>query len=600
MASTAGPGPASAACPVCGLPVAGQAECAECQWTLRTPRRLGSVSAGAREEFTGRLEQARHRLDVGVAAVASPDPLRFAALIRGGPPDDAEWQNARQAAESATNGALSDEDLRATLTEAIAAVTEDTSISVVEIDDLGIGIAKVGLDGFGSPLVERPAAAKPWGELLPMLAEESDQCAFQLAGRYARLDRAALWDALDRATAVVGDGHAFVVCRPAGWPVLDRAAELIGRRCRGGRLAVRPVPGGGSLAELVDDVAATAPLRRHYRLMVAIADPRTLAVRPELRSLFAPGDGPGREVSVAASRVVGDDGDVTLAVFAGVGNGTLPGAPMLAAAVAPPAADYTITFALDGPGRVRITEPAGAAPPARPWLEVLSQVPKRLEIAAGPFDLVCALDLAGPGDAVAKRRKLIHDLLDLLEVHYRRAEMLRVGVVGCTDHIFGPLTERANVLTGARLAPVHAAKVTLTGLIPANIVNPDAAPVEDLLRAAATLLSRSTDQGRLARLLLVGQRGPHPCRQGYAALPCPYPFRYDWRKELRKLTGTLGAICVAVTDTVPDRDHAKTWGQLEQAGLPRLNGADARELGRRLGILPTGHQHIPIPLTFAK
>jgi len=558
------------------------------------------VSAEQRQEFDERLDGARRRLDASVAAIMSPDPQRFASLIRGGQPTAAEWKAARQAAERATAGAVTDERLRAILAEVLSDVTAEPDMVIVEIDDHGITIARVRLDGFGSPLLHRPEPTLAWQHMLPLLAKHADERRFQLAGGFGSADRDELWTTLSKAVPKIGDDRVTVICRPPGWQVLDRAAELISRQAAASRL-VRAVPAAdsSSLAALIDGEVATAPLRPGYGLMGPVADPVTKEVHTQVRPLFAPGDRPGREVSVAARRVPGDRGDVTLAILVD-GNGATQRQeqPMVVAAAIPQEPDYRISVALDGPGRIRITEPAGTRPQERPWLEILAEVPHQLDALIGPFDLVCAIDLAGTKAEVRERRGLVGELLTLLEGEYPQAEMLRVSVLGCTDHVFSPRSDRTNVVRGAPLAPVGEARAMLTGLTGADVVYPDAAPIEDLLHKTAGLLSDSHRQGRQARLLLVGQRTPHPRAQG-PNTPIPCPFRYDWRAALRTLTDSCAVACVAVTDKAPSRDQARVWRELGKTMLCHRDATDARQLSDYLGILPANSPRIPIPLAIS-
>jgi hypothetical protein len=593
-------------CPVCGLGPGPGPDCAECGWTLRTVARAGPVTALIRQEFDARLSQARRTVDTGIAALLSADPNRYQALIRGGRPDAAEWAAARQAATRAGSGAVGGEQLRAVLWDLLSGLQAGDDTVVAEIDPDGITVARAALDRFGSPLMERVQDTAGWAELLPMLASDPEHRLFQLAGGISKLDRDRLWAAVRAAVSAAAASRLLVICRPVGWLILERAAELMAQQVASSQIiragvgmsgwaaADESVLGGPASDGLVGRLVSELPLRCEYGLLVAVVDPLTRAVRTEVQSLFAPGDLPGREASLLARRLPGDHGEVTLATMAGQGSAR----ELLAVATgAPPAgASYRIRAVLDGPGRIRFVEPAGGASAPQPWSDVLAALPTHVNVALGPFDLVCAVELAGAPETIRLRRDLLRDLLELLEAEFPAADMLRVGMLGCTDHVFEPGRERRRVVKGAPLGPIGDARGAMTRLSGVAISYPKAAPLEDLLYEAAGQLRGSRGQGRTASFLLLAGRPPHPYHQGHADLhPCP--LRHDWRSALRTLTSTCAASCVAVTDALPrSHEQAQIWRELGRTRLRQLDATNARQIGEDLQILPARSQRIPIPL----
>ena len=168
---------------------------------------------------------------------------------------------------------------------------------------------------------------------------------------------------------------------------------------------------------------------------------------------------------------------------------------------------------LDGPGRVRIVEPADARSSLGTWEQVRRQIPDRVSTAVAPVDLICAIDLAGTVDAVRQRRSLIRDLIQLLVAEHRDERRLRVGLVICTDHVFGRgpgKNERAPVTRVLPLGVAGRALDWLAQTAGAEITYKPAAPVEGLLHEALPLLSRSRRAGRVPLLVTVVGRRPHP------------------------------------------------------------------------------------------
>jgi hypothetical protein len=216
-------------------------------------------------------------------------------------------------------------------------------------------------------------------------------------------------------------------------------------------------------------------------------------------------------------------------------------------------------------------------------------------VTAGPVDLVCAIDLGGEKALVDRRKALVRDLLSLLETEYPAPELVRVSVIGCVDHVFKPGREKTPVLRGDPLAPIAAARKTLRALGGAEISNVNAAPLEELLNEAAVQLRPGRGQGRAARVLLIGDRPPHPYPQKWANA-CPRGIR--WEDRLHELTQDCEARCVAVTDTFHPRGHlADVWRRLGGTALRVADTISARQIGEDLGLISQGGQRVGIPLT---
>jgi hypothetical protein len=615
-ASTPADSGTPAACPVCGRTAESHLTCPDCGWTLRSALRAGPVTPDARHEFDQRLSSAQCAWDTRFAAILSTKPDRYAALIRGGPPTAQQWKQAKTAAESAVRPTVSEQMLRDMLSAVLRAAPgpgkPQRTSTIVEIDPDGITTTEVSIDKHGSPQLSRTAGTKRWRALIPQLAAQQDELHFQLAGRIQNLDRQALDDALRRSAPRPHADEVLVICRPATWQLLATTADLIlasrsfsadpvtrvadlgnGHRPPTALVCGGPVSDGTSGGALVSEVAASLPLLRSYNAILAKLDQRTGRLAIELTPLFKPGDVPGTTASLSLRKPPGDDGDTTLAVVVSGGERD----ELLTAVVVPPPRErrYQLKTVLDGPGRVRFTDPAGIVPDSRPWRETLASVPSEVTVPSGPVDLVCAIELGGPGKVVDKRRNLIQELLSLLESDYPDPDAVRISVIGCVDHVFDRGLEQTRVLRGAPLASLAQARRTLRNLRGVEIRNFEAAPLEELLSEAVAQLSGSRAEGRAARFLLVGGRPPHPWPQKWANA-CPAGIRWD--SILGQLTGGCRARCVVVRDAIPSRPLlANVWRQLGDAALREMDDTNAWQIGEDLRLLTRSTQRIAIPLS---
>jgi len=548
------------------------------------------------EEFTLLLRDAQHALDVRIAARISGDPGPYRSYIRGGAPDDALWAAARQRADLDVGDGSDEKILRARLADVVDALQADAEAAVVvEVNADGIAVSRVGLDRFGSPWLDR-AASMAWISLLPMLSSVEHEQYFQLAGGLSRLDRAVISDRLRAVPAGLPGGDLLVICRPAGWPVLEwAAAAIVAVRPGAQLLRVAGLAGGVPAGTVLASLTTEAPLRDPYQLVVAEIDDVSGEVREQGRQLFARGDIPGTECRVPLRRPPGDAADTAVAIFSAASVSSEPIA--LFSVPLPPGQAFDLRVILDGPGRVRIVSPTGAEAYPGTWAQVRSEIPDRVDVTPGPADLVCAVDLAGPVPAVRGRLRLVRSLLELLAEKYDDPGWLRVSVLTCTDHDFERGRENYPVVKGIRLGPVVDAVAWFARQTAASVRYPGAAPVEDLLHEASIMLAESQSAGRAARLLLVGGRRPHPFPQGTdKVLRCP--LRYRWQESLRRLTGPCGARCVAVADAVPsDGAQAAMWEALGPAGLRSLPATTAQLVGEDLALLARHAQRIPIPLS---
>ena len=592
-------------CPACGR-VAGPEvqerqpqvqECQECRWMLSGPLRIGPVTEQMRADFEAKLNRRRRALDARVAARITADPGPYQGCIRGGQPDAAEWKAARRAAAQDMAGAADEKVLVARLRNLLGELQRpDHAIMVAEVAGDGITITRTDLDQFGSPRVSAIGETTTWASLLPMLSGTEEERRFALAGGLSQPDRERARNCLNRGLPEIPGGPLGVVCRLAGWEMPERAAARL--KAAGGRraklLRVAGAADATPVRTLLTDLAAQAPLRRAYQLMVAVVAPGSGAVGIEGRRLFAPGDQPGTEARPALRRMPGDRSELIFAIFA---EGGRAAGPLALGRLPSSGQAFSLRVVLDGPGRVRFLRPEGVTEYPGTWDQVRGQVPARLETASGPVDLVCAIDLSGSAKAVRSRKDLVCDLLKLLDEQYGDSPWLRVGVVTCTEHAFKRGVRRDPVTEQSELGPPGAAMRWLK-TVPkqGNANHPALAPVEDLLHEAFGLLHGSRASGRAAMLVTVAGRPPHPWPQPPdARLPCPND--YEWKTKMGKLTRQAGARCLVVADDPESGVEGKAaWRKLGPDGLRKLAEASDRQLAEDLGLSPARAQRIPLPL----
>jgi hypothetical protein len=548
-------------CPVCGRPARKHPSCAECGWVLHTRPLAGPVTPAMQREFDTQLSRARK-------AQAERDDRALA-------------------------GALS---------EVITELRTGRETAVIEVGPERIEMTYAYLDAAQSPQV-RLEWKEDWASLLPDLPSgQQSRQGWQSGGQPGPDDEQVAKLVRTRIPAVGGAG-ALVVCRPAGWRVLEAAASAVARATRP-PARVLPVagPGGTPVRTLLAEAAASAPLRQGYYLLTATVNAANGDVRLGTRPLFAAGTKPGAGAQVPLRRMPGDLADTTLAVFAGDGVTDWMTALPLALFQVPVPADPQprARIRLAGPGRVELATEAKAQPLAlATWAEVCRQVPRRVSTTASPVDLVCAVDLSGDFETVRLRKKLASDLIQLLDNEYQQPGQLRVAIVTCTDHVFGadrgaefqPVTDTSRPVSAADALWWLAAKEGV------NPLDRHCAPVEDLLDEACFLLKHSAPNGRRPRLLTLAGRPPHPFPQR-AGRMVACPRRISWEQVVRDLD-TAQVRYAVVTDALPgSRDPDRgLWARLGPAGRYALPAAAARQVAEGLGLLAAPNQHIPIPLS---
>jgi hypothetical protein len=547
-------------CPVCGRPAGQRPACAECGWVLHTKLLAGGVTPAMQQEFDTQLSRASK-------AQAERDERTLAAALG----------------------------------EVIADVRPNRETAVIEVGPDRIDMVFAYLDAAESPQV-RDGRSTDWSKMLPKMPASEHDRHTQLSDGVPGVSEEQVAKLVKDRLPAVGGAGALVVCRPAGWQVLEAAAETAARATRP-RARLLRVSGQGdvSVRTLLAGLAAKAPLRRPYYLLTAMVDPRTGEVRLRPKQLFAAGAKPGAVATVPLRRMPGDVADTTLAIFAGNGVADWSAATPLTMfqVPVPTKPEPQVRAVLTGPGRVEIAEPPGAKLHTGTWAQVCRLVPSRVATTASPVDLVCAIDLSGPVEVVAQRKELVDDLIRLLDNEYRQRGQFRVAIVTCTDHAFGDAkgNEYIPVTDASELGAAEDALTWLAEQEGVNMRNKYSAPVEDLLHEAFFLLERSASAHRRPRLLTLAGRLPHPYPQR-AGRPIACPRHFSWERIVRELDGAHVSYAI-VADSLPgprDPDRG-TWTRLGPAGLYALPTATAAQVAESLGLLAGRGQRIPIPMS---
>lgn len=553
--------PGDERCPVCGRaigPAGAQASCAECGWVLNTRLRAGALTDAMRQEFAARL-------------------------LRAG---RAQAERDRKALDAA-------------LAAIVGALRPGAESAVVEVSPERIAMVTAYLDDVGTPRV-RDGWTVDWAAMLPMLPGVADDRRARLADGIDRIDAAGITRLVRNRVPEVPGGPALVVCRPAGWRVLEAAAAALGPAARLLRVTGE---NGNAARDRLAGLASASPLTRPYYLMTAVVNPATGTVSMMPRQLFAVGTAPGTESASALPRLPGDVAETTLAIFAGesAAQAARGGAaePVAMYQLPPQSPTPRLRVILDGPGKIRIAKPDGAVPHPYSWAQVRDLVPARVSTTTMPADLVCAIDLSGEPDVVRRRKSLVRELIQLVAAEYPAAGRLRVAVVTCTDHVFGRRrgAEYKQVTSASELASAAAALGWLNDATGVDIADPLCAPVEDLLNASLGLLPDSKRLGRRPQLLTLAGRQPHPYPQlTDGTMACPLRFRWQLLVEQLDQAGVKRAV---VADGLPTlRDPARVvWNKLGPAGQRALTSATARQLAEDLGLLTGRDQCIPLPLS---
>lgn len=622
-------------CPVCRWPGHSGAPRGQCDW--EDPGASGSGTNDLEQQ--GRLAAWQRDYDLHAAARAASitwpvDRLLLGALaatVRGGPVRHGQIE---QTMTAPAQPAVTSAGMSFALARLISGKT--SAIAFVEIGPDAVSRQTLTADERGVP-VQLAGESYPWTMLLPELPVHIGLRYLRMAGgagvpspESGEADPAALSAAaagyakpvFERFAAAAGAPSRRVdtvlVLRAHDWPPLDAAAAQA-------RTVLRPVtevtasPTCGALADVVDVLAAQAPLRDGYDLILVETGPPAGRVRLRSYELFSPGaaalPGPLPVTAVEVAPVPGHAADhLVLPIVARRGpvadlrdvaavqaGWPLVSMPRLDATAGGP---FRVRVELNGPWRVQplplpglLRGGAGSAD----WPGLIGDLPERLrgdpQLPPGGLDLVLLVELGaatGAEEAVAARVELSKRVVR----EFRQVPEARVAVLGYRDHfnhhirknIGKPGREGEALVVGSTggFSPPDDLKAIFRrpGWWNAVPVGHDhAAPVEEAL----WLLAEDTWEWRSAArhiVLIIGRRPPHPMVQrGGVVLPCWNHL--SWRKALERLR-EQAVECLAVLDSDPEPGYAaNTWMTLTApVGYRTARGTTAHALARDCGLIP--------------
>ena len=376
-------------------------------------------------------------------------------------------------------------------------------------------------------------------------------------------------------------------------------------------------PDAGVLADIVEDVAARAPLRYGYDLMLVDVEQRTGIVRPWSRRLFPAGATvrPGLRpvTTVTVSPVTGYSAErVALPIV--VRRGPVPDLRNIEALEeqrplvtmgeldATTEGPFEVSVELAGPGRAGLVAPQEfLLPDARPvgWPRLIADLPERLQSAprlSGSLDLVLLVELGGAKEKVSARVKLICRVVR----EFRDVPEARIAVLGYRDH-FGDHHAAASGKSGREREALVVGSTSgfstpddlrwrfeqLDWWCAVPVGDDHAAPVEDALWMIASDMWKWRRDARHVAVI-VGRRPPHPARRRQRDEMLACRNRLSWREALDLLQAEQRLHCFAVLDNAPTPGYAAdAWRSLTASGWFRtVRGTTARMLAQDCGLTP--------------
>jgi hypothetical protein len=515
------------------------------------------------------------------------------------------------------------------------------AIAFVEVGPDAVAVQVLGTDADGVPVL-RPEVGHsvPWTAILPELPVTDILRYEQMAGDIDAIPggdsvAAAVEHKLELLTEMAAMGgrspgtrwrlDIVLVNRACPWPLLDVAVARA-------RAVLRPIAEvtatarAGALPELMGVLAARAPLRYGYDLVVAEVDPTTRAVSPQTHQLFPAGTsvlpGASSETSITVSPVTGHAARaLALPIVARRGPvsdlrdvGALAEHRPLITMIGLDArisGPVELHVKLTGPGCLHIMPPQRACltTAGEPgWPELMKELPHRLPPKNQPWllsppgylDLAVLIELGGTEADVSARVGLARDFV-------RRFQGVRdaaIAAVGYRDHYVG-FHRTANwargreaeaLMVGCRRLTTQAEAASMLAMPgwwdAAPIHRPPAAPLEDALELLA---DPDADWGWRPRarhvVVVIGSRPPHPAMSPEAGRYDPAPracyYGCRWRHALDRLQKMHKVDRYTVLDKPAGLGYeADAWREFDARECFRLGRVSLRRLAEVSGLVP--------------
>lgn len=463
--------------------------------------------------------------------------------------------------------------LRVALTGAVAELNDDRRLMVVDLTRDGVVVWELHRDLTGTPRgVARPTMR--WSDLSSGTDHE---------------ERALL-----EAVRPGDDTAMLAVCTHPQDVRNTKALEWLGRRYPWAETFTVEA----ALDQVLRGVVAHESLTRFYELVVLR---RSASGRLELagQPLFPIGARRGDREPFTVRCAPSDESGTVFAVVAYSQEARFQ--LVSAQSVKVPPGRYDLTAELRRPGLVRIHGlPGDVSPEPRRWHELVSLIPDRLDVPAGALHLICAVEISGTDDRVARRLWAAQQVV--LAAAAEPGEGLRVSVISYGPHALGwRATDVPVTVLGWRENATRALDRLrrLEERGGADLGYPLAAQVECVLREVAELLEKERPAARTT-LLTVGARPAFPRRVNHLRI-IPCPDKRDWETELGRLRLHPGIAFGAILDREPAEPGeepavAAIWQQLGDGRPVDLADLDADRFSEELGLVPAAGQRVPFPL----
>lgn len=622
-------------CPVCRWPGQADGQCQRCGWTP-TPGSEADTATDSPDP-AARIAISQRDYDIRAAArVAGAMPLEdqnlvlswLATFLRGGPIEPGhigEELRRSGAGPLATAG----RGMGFALTRLVSRRTD--ALAFVELGPDVVSTQVLGVDKCGVPET-LAAEIHPWTMILPRLQGPNALRYLRMAGGVGIAPLEAdesepkaliaeltenLGPVLEQFKAAArekaGRIDVVVVHRTRMWSLLDEAAALAWAILRPvTEISVRPE--SGTLSDVLHAIAARAPLRYSYDLV--LVDVKKRQVRPSPYELFPAGSvalpGRYRMKSVSVSAISDHAAPALLLPIVARRSpqaswhdaGALTEQrPVISMATLDAAGrgPFQVRVQLVRPGVTEFLGPPEVSPADETELggrpKAMGDMPEQLWRSQGNLDLVLLVEMAGTPKDVAARIRLAKDVVS----EFEPVPEVRIAVLGYRDHfrsykwnldvIRDSAQESKALIVGSVHGFADQAKLGTSfwrseRWNAVDVGDDGGAPVEDALWLIANPDWNWRPDAQHV-VIIVGRKPPHSDRsEDHVALACESHCP-DWRQTLKELRRNQGLKCLVVLDDEPASDYAlKAWETLAAPGTirrwrhnTRLVGELARDCG---------------------
>ena len=493
------------------------------------------------------------------------------------------------------------------LTRTIARLQPGRVLTIAEFSPAGTTIWKVRLDGVGIPHVIEHG--HDWRSLRTL----------------GSLDEGEL---LDRIRPQDNGGLILARTGPAPAGSVDQDALDADEAFRAGQ---RGFPGATSFRspqsvdDLLDEATAKVPLPSSlWYELILLRRRRSGRLEFTAQQLFLPEGRRGDTRQFTIRCEPSDDNGTVFAVAARDAAFEFQLVSMASAKIPP--GNYQLTATLLRPGRVLFDGlPVKLRTDSRNWLDVLAEVPDRLDVY-GPAHLIVAVECCGTDSEVEARIDRAGQLIDSVRnaadgpvtfslltfaahAHSRMSHEDPVTVVGWAQSDPRDLIRRLHVLHARRSAEraLRNEKRVSRGEAP-DLQYPHAAQLECMLAEVGRRLRgpEPAGTGRPA-LVTIGVRPAHPHRVDPVSEILPCPRRHDWRIILPRLAQEHeGMAFGAIRDVVEEPNDFQEnpldeiWDHLGTDMKASTDAFDAHAFAVGLGLVPPVLQYLPFPLAISE